>query len=134
MALGDSVQYAGEYKLAECTLFSSTGIRARLDSNVIQINIYENIFSSAILVNLTVTDQNNMIMNMPIVGQELVALKIETPGVGVIDYSENRLSVHKFTAREDIANGTQIYELSLISTEALRNNRTRLSKSFTGTN
>jgi len=134
MALGDSVQYAGEYKLVECTLFSSTGIRARLDSNVIQINIYENIFSSAILVNLTVTDQNNMIMNMPIVGQELVALKIETPGVGVIDYSENRLSVHKFTSREDIANGTQIYELSLISTEALRNNRTRLSKSFTGTN
>ena len=48
MALGDSVQYAGEYKLVECTLFSSTGVRARLDSNVIQINIYENIFASAV--------------------------------------------------------------------------------------
>ena len=134
MALGDSVQYAGEYKLVECTLFSSTGVRARLDSNVIQINIYENIFASAVMINLTVTDQNNMIMKMPIFGQEFVSLKIETPGVGTIDYSENKLCVHKYTSREDIANGTQIYELSLISPEALRNNRTRVSKSYTGTN
>ena len=134
MALGDSVQYAGEYKLVECTLFSSTGVRARLDSNVIQINIYENIFASAVMINLTVTDQNNMIINMPIVGQEFVSLKIETPGVGTIDYSENKLCVHKYTSREDIANGTQIYELSLVSPEALRNNRTRVSKSYTGTN
>ena len=86
------------------------------------------------MINLTVTDQNNMIMNMPIVGQEFVSLKIETPGVGTIDYSENKLCVHKYTSREDIANGTQIYELSLVSPEALRNNRTRVSKSYTGTN
>ena len=39
-----SVQYAGEYKLLECKIMSSTGAVARLDSKVISFQIYENLF------------------------------------------------------------------------------------------
>ena len=46
MATGDTIQYAGEYKLRECNLLSSTGVVARLDANVLEINIYESIFNS----------------------------------------------------------------------------------------
>ena len=85
MATGDTIQYAGEYKLQLCRLDSSTGISARLDSNVTEINMYENIFSNTLEVTMVVVDQNNIIMNMPIVGQEYVHLKLETPSVGVFD-------------------------------------------------
>ena len=132
MALGDTVQYAGQYKLEECKLFSSTGVIARLDSNVIEINIYENIFSNGLQATLTITDQNNLITNMPIVGQEFVSLKLSTPGVGEFDFTENVFCIYKITSRQDISSGFQIYELNLISPEVLRSNRTRVSKSYSG--
>ena len=132
MALGDTVQYAGEYKLEECNLLSSTGVLARLDSNVIEINIYENIFTNSLQLSLVLVDQNNLIMNMPVVGQEFVSLKLSTPGVGTFDFTENVFSVYKVASRQDLSSGTQIYELQLISPETLRNNRTRISKSYTG--
>ena len=57
----------------------------KIDSNVTEINMYENIFSNTLEVTMVVVDQNNIIMNMPIVGQEYVHLKLETPSVGVFD-------------------------------------------------
>ena len=133
MALGNTVQYAGQYNLRECNLLSSTGVTARLDVNVIEINLYENIFTQSIVGSLVVVDQNNLIANMPIVGQEFVSLKLETPGVGTIDYTDNVFCVQKISSRKGFSVGSEVYEINLISPEALRNNRTRVSKSFTGT-
>ena len=134
MAISDGIQYAGEYKLLECNLLSSTGIVARLDTSVIEINIFENISTQGIMCSLVVVDNNNLVMNMPIVGQEFVTLKIKTPGLDddVIDYTENCFSVYKVSARQDVANSAQVYELSLISPESIRNVNKRVSKSYEG--
>ena len=129
---GEMVKFAGEYKLEECTIKSSTGARARLDSSVIEINIFENIYSQGMIVSLIVTDLENLIMNLPIIGQEFVTLKLTTPGLGSIDYSENALVVHKVSARTDLTAGSQLYEINLISPESLRNQRLRLQQSFSG--
>ena len=134
MALGTGVQYAGEYSLEECKLLSSTGVVARLEDAVIEFNIFENMFTSSLMLSLMIVDKENLIMNMPIVGQEFVSFKVTTKGVGSFDFTENVFSVHKVSARQDASSGAQIYEISCISTEALRNNRTRVSKSFSGTN
>ena len=101
MAIGKGVQYAGQFKLAECKLISSTGVVARLDTSVIEINIFENIFSQSLIVKLSILDTNNMVMNMPIVGQEYVKLKIVTPGVGEFDFTDNVFVVHRVSLRTD---------------------------------
>ena len=129
MATSDTVQYAGEYKLQSCRLDSSTGISARLDANVVEINIYENLFTNSLEAALVIVDQNNMVMNMPIIGQEYVHLKLETPSVGVFD---NIFCVYRILSRADVSVGSQVYQLQLISPETLRNNRTRINKSYTG--
>ena len=133
MAIGKGVQYAGQFKLAECKLISSTGVVARLDTSVIEINIFENIFSQSLIVKLSILDTNNMVMNMPIVGQEYVKLKIVTPGVGEFDFTDNVFVVHRVSLRTDSSNSSQIYELSLVTPESLRNARTRVSKSYDDT-
>ena len=134
MALGTGVQYAGEYNLEECKLLSSTGVIARLNDSVVEINIFENMFTSSLMLSLVIVDKENMLMNMPIIGQEFISLKITTKGVGSFDFTENVFSVHKVSARQDASAGSQIYEISAVSTETLRNNRTRTSKSYSGTN
>ena len=134
MAIGTGVQYAGEYNLDECKLLSSTGVVARLDDSVIELNLFENMFTSSLMLNLVIVDKENLIMNMPIVGQEFLSLKVTTKGVGSFDFTDNVFSVHKVSGRQDASSGAQIYDINCISTEALRNNRTRVSKSYSGSN
>ena len=134
MAIGTGVQYAGEYTLSECKLLSSTGVVARLDALVIEFNLFENMFTNSLMLSIVIVDKENLIMNMPIIGQEFISLKVTTKGVGSFDFTKNVFSVHTINARQDASAGAQIYELNCISTEALRNNRTRISKSYTGTN
>jgi len=126
------VQQPGEYKLLECKIMSSTGTVARLEDKVIGIQIYENMFSQSILANLTIVDNTNLVMKMPVIGQEFVALKIESPEIGEINFSDNVFAVTGVKAKQEVSNDAQLYDLSLVSTEALRNSRTRISKSYSG--
>ncbi len=132
MAVGDGLQYAGEYKLEKCELISSTGVRARLDARVSEINIFESIFSQFMIVSIVITDLENLIMNMPIIGQEYIRLKVSTPTLDSIDYTDNVLCVTKVTSRQDLSKGAQVYELTCISPESLRNNRTKIKNSYDG--
>ena len=126
------VQYAGEYKLLECKVMSSTGMVARLDDKVIQFQIFENLFSQSLVASMTIVDNTNMIMKMPFIGQEFVSFKVETPDVGRIDFTDNVFAVTNIKARQDVSNDTQLYDLTLVSPESLRNSRTRVSKSYSG--
>ena len=127
-----SSSYAGEYKLRECKIVSSRGVVADLDSKVISFQIYENMFSQSLIASMTIIDNSNMVMKLPIIGQEYIILKIENPGVGEIDFTKNVFSVTNVKVRQDVSNDTQLYDISLVSTESLRNSRTRVSKSYNG--
>tara|TARA_B100000287_G_scaffold357374_1_gene348612 strand:+ start:1226 stop:2608 length:1383 start_codon:yes stop_codon:yes gene_type:complete len=127
-----SSSYAGEYKLRECKIVSSRGVVADLDSKVISFQIYENMFSQSLVASMTIIDNTNMVMKLPIIGQEYIILKIENPGVGEIDFTKNVFSVTNVKVRQDVSNDTQLYDISLVSTESLRNSRTRVSKSYNG--
>tara|TARA_B100000073_G_scaffold297282_1_gene262281 strand:+ start:328 stop:1710 length:1383 start_codon:yes stop_codon:yes gene_type:complete len=127
-----SSSYAGEYKLRECKIVSSRGVVADLDSKVISFQIYENMFSQSLVASMTIVDNTNMVMKLPIIGQEYIILKIENPGVGEIDFTKNVFSVTNVKVRQDVSNDTQLYDISLVSTESLRNSRTRVSKSYNG--
>ena len=127
-----SSSYAGEYKLRECKIVSSRGIVADLDSKVIGFQIYENMFSQSLVASMTIIDNTNMVMKLPIIGQEYIILKIENPGIGEIDFTKNVFSVTNVKVRQDVSNDTQLYDISLVSTESLRNSRTRVSKSYNG--
>ena len=72
-----SSSYAGEYKLRECKIVSSRGVVADLDSKVISFQIYENMFSQSLIASMTIIDNSNMVMKLPIIGQEYIILKIE---------------------------------------------------------
>ena len=125
-------QHAGEYKLLNCKIVSSRGVVADIDTKVIGIQIYENLFSQSLIASMTIVDNTNMVMKLPIIGQEYIILKIENPGIGEIDFTQNVFAVTNVKTRQDVSNDAQIYDLSLVSTESLRNSRTRVSKSYNG--
>ena len=129
------IQYAGEYEIENLILFSSSGLMLPLNGLSPHLEIYENIFSSTITGSITLLDTNNLILNVPIIGQEYLSFKIKTASLGddetgIIDYTKNVFAIYKIDAR---LKGTksELLTLHFASPELLRNYRTRISKSYT---
>ena len=128
------IKYAGEVELTKLVLISSSGVAIDLTEVVININMYESVFSRAMSGSVLIGDTNNLSVNLPIIGQEYLSIKLNTPSLddNAIDYSENVFVVYKIKSRE--ADGQmQVLELQFTSPEMLKNNRIRISKSYTDT-
>ena len=79
--MSSGIQYAGEYILKEASLVTSSGVVFDLMGTILGIEIYENIFSTSISGNFVLVDENNIVTNGPIIGQEYLYLKIGTPSL-----------------------------------------------------
>jgi len=75
------IQYAGEFKLEELKIISSSGNVVDLSKSVLQIDLYESIFKNSISGSILIADTNNMVNNLPIIGQEYITLKVSTPSI-----------------------------------------------------
>ena len=131
------LQYAGEYDLQTCEIISSAGVVADISANIVEINMFESIFSSSITGIILFTDTNNLTDNLPLIGQEYISLKIVTPGLEstdrVIDFTENVFCLYEVGLRQSSGPTGEIVEVRFCSPELLRNERVRVSKSFEDT-
>ena len=129
------IQYAGEYILKEASLVTSSGVTIDLAGTIIGMDIYENIFSTSLSGSFVMIDENNIVTNGPIVGQEYLYLKISTPSLEEfdIDFTNVPFTTYKINVREDANKNSQLVKVSFTSPEIIRNNRVRVSKSYTET-
>ena len=138
VSMAEGINFAGEFKLNRAFLESPTGEKIDLIKNlsIVEINIFEDIFKSCMSGSIIVGDSRDMINKVPIIGQELLYLKISTPSLRnkdeILDFELTPFYVHKVSARTEVSTGGQVYELSFVSQEAIVNSRKRLSKSSVG--
>ena len=69
------IQYAGEYEVKEARIFSSSGNIIPLESLLVAVELFENVFSYAITGSITLLDTNSVVLNLPIIGQEYLSFK-----------------------------------------------------------
>ena len=132
MATSSEEQYAGEIHLEYLRIYSSEGVRVDLSSIVVEINLFENIFSTAFTGNIIIVDTLNLIEKLPILGQDYIELKCSTPQVNPTKESviEKRFILHSIVTREDISAGAQAYSLDIATEDSIKNLKTRVSKSY----
>ena len=137
--MSQGIQYAGEFNLEEALLLSPSGESTNLitDAQIVEINIFEDIFKFSISGSIIIADTNDIITKLPIMGQERLSLKLSTPSLtekkDIIDFTENHFMVNRVNSRIDTSVGNQIYELSFVSPELVLNNQKRVSKSYVNT-
>lgn len=129
----DNVQYAGQFNIDEVKIFSSSGTVIDITKLVVAMNLYEDVYKTAVTGTIAVSDTNNIIMEAPIIGQEFIGFKISTPGLDkfALDYSEHVFAITKVIARASSNPGAQAYSFYFCSPEGLRDTRVRVSKSYT---
>ena len=132
------LEYAGEYIIDVCKIASTSGEIIDITTMVSTINIFENIFKTALTGDIAIVDTNNLLTSLPIIGQEKLILKLSTPQSGVpdrnssLDFTEHPLYIYKIDSKVEVNPGTVAFTLSFTTAEAVRSNRIRVSQAFDG--
>jgi len=134
-----AIQYANEFILDECKLYTVGGLELDLKELVVEVNIYEDIFSNSITGDISFVDTNNILGNAKIVGQEKLSLRLATPDSSdnydrknSIDFTETPFHIYKVGSSNVINDNAQGFSLSFTTGELVRNGHIRVSQSFKG--
>ena len=141
MAKSD-LQFAGEFLVEECKLLTTKGLELDITNLLESINIYEDIYSNAISGDLLFKDTNNLVLNAPIIGEEKLSLKIQTPQqspklhnddeTSVIDYVTTPLQVYKINTVTGVGDSALLVSVNFTTQESFRNQISRISQSYKG--
>ena len=139
MAKSD-LQFAGEFLVEECKLLTTKGLEIDITNLLENINIYEDIYSNAISGDLLFKDTNNLVLNAPIIGEEKLSLKIQTPQqspklhnddeTSVIDYVTTPLQVYKINTVAQANDSALLVSVNFTTQESFRNQISRISQSY----
>lgn len=110
------VQAAGDIRVEQCVLVNNAGAEIDVKAYVGELNIFEDIFKNGMYGNILMIDAGNLIQNLPIIGDELIRLKLKTPGLPEEIY--RTFKVYSVTNRMMLRDtNTQSYILHFVSPE-----------------
>ena len=137
MVAKSDLQFAGEFLVEECQIVSTTGQVYDINSIVEEINVFENIYTAAISGDIVIKDTTNIVQNFPIIGEEKLILKIQTPQAKpepetTIDFTLSPLIIYKINTQYGEGENAQIISLQFGSMEGFRNTTSRVSQSYSG--
>ena len=127
---------ASDVNIQELTIRSSTG-SYDLIPHLLELNIFENIYRSALTSNITLIDSVNLPYNLAMVGQETIDINIALEGCDEGGATENIVSikpppfhVNSLDSRIYTKPKTQVFTLSMISEHYMSSVHSKVSKSY----
>lgn len=128
------LQKAGSVNLRTLKLISANDLIVDLNDFLIELNVYEDIFSSHMYGDIALSDSRNLIDTLPIVGEEYLNIEFFTP-----TFEENKQTikktfrVYKLSNRKVVRdNNTQTFILHFASIELFNDILLPIFKGFEG--
>lgn len=132
-SLDESFQAPGDVIIKQLYLISSKGSVINLQDYLVELNIYENIYSSGLTGSIILSDSRNLIRDVPILGEELLLVEVKTPTLDKQSSIHKTFRIFSIKERKYGADGTaQIYKLNFCSVEIFRDISNPIFKSFSG--
>lgn len=127
----DQFQVAGDVSIKKLTLFSPNGKSIELLEYLIEFNLYESIFSPGLSGVLTLGDSRNILKEVPLLGEEILFVDINTPTSASAIRKVFR--IFSISDKSYVQDGqSQIYNLHFCSVEIFRDVTRPIYKSFSG--
>ncbi len=125
------------YNLKDCLIYPASGSKTAVSVllSIIEINVYEDLFSPYLTGNIIIQDAHDLSTNIPIVGFEFLVLKFGKPQdtSGVEDFIKTFRIYKPEIPDFDFGNqSNQTYVLRFASEEALLSASTSIFKSYKG--
>ena len=130
----ESFKFAGDVVMNSLTLASPNRSKfLNIKDYLVELNIYESIFTPGLTGTLTLTDSRNLIKLFPLIGEELLFVDFVTPG---IDADRNITKVFRVYSISDKLyakdGSTIIYQLHFSSVEIFKNIHNPIYRAFSG--
>jgi len=131
MSSQDSLQKAGEVVIESLKLLSVNNTLTDLDEFLIELNLYEDMFTNFMRGEIALSDSRNLIQSLPIIGEEYLLLRFRTPTFPAA--IEKTFRVVQITDRKVVRdNNTQTFILHFVSQELIADVLLPIYKSFEG--
>ena len=133
------IRSAGDFHLAEAKIITSSGLEVDIlkNTNVAHIKLFESIQSNSIAGEILMQDSAGYVSELPIIGQEYLKLKIQTPSLNekqnILDFTEDVFIINSIQSRGEVGNSVSVYLLSFSTSEIVKNQRTKVMDSLEGT-
>lgn len=131
--LEESFQAPGDVIIKQLEIISPNGKVVDLKEFLVEINLYESLFSPTITGTIILSDSRNLIKLLPILGEELLCLDIKTPTF------EDSISIKKvfriYGIKDKVYSGdgsALLYKLNFSSVELFRDISNPIFRSFSG--
>lgn len=127
----NSLSYSGELDIKQLRIVAASGSVVDLYDYLVELNIFEDIFSNFLYGNMQLSDSRNLISLLPILGEEYFYVDFETPSLGTS--ISKVFKIYSITDRKNVRdNNTQLYTLHFCSLEAIADSVTTLYNPFKG--
>jgi hypothetical protein len=129
--INNGIRNAGDVSVNEVTLICTNGTQIDLMPFMVELNITEDIFSTAMYGNIMVADAIGIVENGPIVGEEYLRVNVNTPGMESKIYKTFR--VYSISDRTVVTDDkTQVFTLHFCSPEVFVDTYAKIFKTFQG--
>ena len=120
----------GDVMLDKIEIESITGELFDISGIMIELNIYEDIFSNGITGDVAVIDAVNLFNVVPIIGQEVIRIKFKTPVIDPDPMRELTFHIYKASRRTFKNDNTQAYVLHFASPGTIKNALTKIHRTI----
>lgn len=128
------IRYAGDVIIDELTIITRNNEQYDLTQVFSEINLYEDMYSGYMCGNVLLTDGVGLAENLPILGEELLRVRISTPGFPDEDEIYMTFKVYAITDKEPVmTDRIQAYTLHFISQEGFLDSMFCVPETFRGT-
>jgi len=119
-----------EFTIQTLEVIASTGETIDLRKIFVELEVYQDIYSSVMSGNILVNDASDLFNNFSFCGNEFIRINIDKGGLGLP--LDKVFRIYKATDRKPQKNSSQIYILHFCSEEMLTSNAMKISKSYKG--
>lgn len=131
MESSNNIRFAGEVSVDKVRIINSKGFFQDVSPQVINIQIFEDMFSPFMTGSLIIKESLDLVNLFPFIGEEYVELEIATPTLKRGNL-KSRFYIYKMTDRDLVGDRSVVYQLHFISTEAVVDLNKKISKVFSG--
>jgi len=126
----NSLPSTSTYKLSALTIVTSTGDTINVKKIMLELNLYEDIYSPIMTGDVTLGDAADIVSSFKLHGNEYILIDVDKPS---LDKPIRRtFRIYKISNRTFVTNALQNYTLHFCSEELILSTQTVLSKSFKG--
>lgn len=123
----DTIMFPGEVNVLQADLISSSGKAYDITGLIMDLSLYEDIFSNTMSGYIVIEDAVDLINMLPMTGQEIFTVILGTPSLGTkIKKSFYVYKLQNRTTKKRI----QLYTLSFCSLELINSVNSKVSKVF----